>query len=95
MKEKLSKSAQDFQVGESMTGTVESISKSSRRQRAAFLDVGLDRAAYLDYQEVADSSLDKAFNALKLGDQLDCRVPWVLALFFTRNEELGLPKAPV
>ena len=73
MKDPPSRNIEDVQPGEELSGSVESILRSTPKP-AAFLDVGFDRPAYLDWQEVADTETGKAFGRLKVGAEITCRV---------------------
>lgn len=73
MKETPSKRPEDLEPGEEISGTVESILRNNDKP-AAFLDVGFDRPAYLDWQECGDSYPGKTFNRLKVGKEVTTRV---------------------
>ena len=73
MKETPSKRPEDLEPGEEISGTVESILRNNDKP-AAFLDVGFDRPAYLDWQECGDSYPGKTFVRLKVGKEVTTRV---------------------
>ena len=73
MREPPTRSPSDLEVGEALTGRVEGIQRVGERP-AAFLDVGFDRPAYLDWQEVSDSLMGKSFARLRTGSEVSCRV---------------------
>ena len=67
MKDPPSRKIEDLVPGEELSGTVESLLFSNNYEKpAAFLDVGFDRPAYLDWQEASDTYPGKAFRRLKV-----------------------------
>ncbi|CAJ1423243.1 unnamed protein product [Effrenium voratum] len=81
------KSPEDvLKPGDELEGSVESILRADRRP-AAFVDVGFDRPAYLDWQETADGWPEKVFRNLKIGKKLSCRVIKIMGdrIYITRR----------
>ena len=75
MKDPPSRKIEDLVPGEELSGTVESLLFSNNYEKpAAFLDVGFDRPAYLDWQEASDTYPGKAFRRLKVGKPVTGRV---------------------
>ena len=75
MKDPPSRMIEDLVPGEELSGTVESLLFSNNYEKpAAFLDVGFDRPAYLDWQEASDTYPGKAFRRLKVGKPVTARV---------------------
>lgn len=73
MREPPTRTPSDLEVGEALTGRLEGMQRLGERP-AAFLDVGFDRPAYLDWQEVSDSLMAKTFARLRTGSEVSCRV---------------------
>ncbi|CAE7246176.1 unnamed protein product [Symbiodinium sp. CCMP2456] len=67
-----SRRPEDISVGDELPGTVDSILRGPRP--AIFLDVGVDRPAYMDWQECGDGHDRRAFEKLKVGTKTSVRV---------------------
>jgi len=67
-----SRRPEDISVGDTLPGTVDSILRGTRP--GIFLDVGVDRPAYMDWQECGDGHDRKAFNKLRVGSKTSVRV---------------------
>ncbi|CAE7545969.1 Ipo5 [Symbiodinium sp. CCMP2592] len=67
-----SRRPEDISVGDTLPGTVDSILRGPRP--GIFLDVGVDRPAYMDWQECGDGHDRKAFEKLRVGRNTSVRV---------------------
>ena len=72
MREQPDRQPKDLNVGDTLTGTVDSILQGPRP--AIFLDVGFDRPAYMDWQECGEGHNANNFRSLKRGQSTSVRV---------------------
>ena len=72
MRDLPTKRPEDISVGDTLSGTVVSVLRGQRP--AIFLDVGVEQAAYMDWQECGDGHNRSSFDELKRGSSTTVRV---------------------